>query len=113
MRQIPIRSQAAAAPEAKYHAALAERIHPSQEARNPRTTRRFVSPSVRLRLPVRLHHDPAAADVPLYAFGPGAAHLSGTCHLTELHRILARVLGFEGFPVPRPTVHALERVAIH
>ena len=57
--------------------------------------------------------DHTAADVPLYAFGPGAAHFSGTYHLTEVPRILARVLGFEGFPAPRRLVRAAEPVATY
>lgn len=57
--------------------------------------------------------DHTAADVPLYAFGPGAAYFSGTFHLTEVPRILARVLGFESFPAPRRLVHAAEPVAIN
>ena len=44
-----------------------------------------------------------AADVPLYAFGPGSAQFSGTHDNTEIPRIIARLLKFDNFPAPLKT----------
>ncbi len=41
----------------------------------------------------------SAADVPIYAFGPGALRFTGTRDITEIPRIIADLWGFEEFPV--------------
>lgn len=41
-----------------------------------------------------------AADVPLYAFGPGAARFAGTLDNTDIAKRIAALLGFDHFPAP-------------
>ena len=41
----------------------------------------------------------SAADVPIYAYGPGALHFAGTRDITEIPRIIADLWEFEDFPV--------------
>lgn len=39
-----------------------------------------------------------ASMVPIYAFGPGAEHFSGTLQITEIPRRIAELMGMDGFP---------------
>ena len=39
-----------------------------------------------------------AAMVPIYAFGPGAEHFSGTLDITEIPIRLAELMGISDFP---------------
>ncbi len=41
-----------------------------------------------------------AADVPLYAFGPGAARFAGVLDNTDIPKRIAALLGFDSFPQP-------------
>jgi len=41
-----------------------------------------------------------AADVPLYAFGPGAVRFAGTLDNTDIAKRIAELLGFDHFPAP-------------
>lgn len=54
--------------------------------------------------------DHTAGDVPIYAFGPGAIQFSGTHDITDIPKIIARLLGFKNFPAPlkaaQPVVEA-------
>jgi len=44
--------------------------------------------------------DHTAADVPLFAFGPGSAQFAGTHDNTDIPKIIARLLNFGTFPSP-------------
>lgn len=44
--------------------------------------------------------DHTAADVPVYAFGPGSGRFGGVLDISDLPKNLADLLGFEEFPVP-------------
>ena len=45
----------------------------------------------------------SAGDVPLYAFGPGSTLFSGANDNTDIPKMIARLLGFDSFPVPLKT----------
>jgi alkaline phosphatase len=47
-----------------------------------------------------------AADVPLYAFGPGSKHFSGVMDNTEIPKRIAGLLGIDIFPVPKHIAEA-------
>lgn len=47
--------------------------------------------------------DHTAADMPIYAYGPGSTRFSGTRDITEIPKIIAELLGFKNFPAPRKT----------
>ncbi len=41
-----------------------------------------------------------AGDVPIYAFGPGSSHFTGTHDIADIPQIIARLLNFNNFPTP-------------
>lgn len=52
-----------------------------------------------------------AADVPLYAFGPGAERFAGVLDNTDIAKRIARLLGFDNFPAPIQTTAAPAQTA--
>lgn len=44
-----------------------------------------------------------AGDVPIYAYGPGSIHFTGTHDITDIPKIIARLLNFRNFPAPLNT----------
>ena len=53
-----------------------------------------------------------AADVPVYAFGPGSERFAGVMDNTELPKRIAELAGFKEFPVIRKQSQVLEEVSI-
>jgi alkaline phosphatase len=45
-------------------------------------------------------------DVPLYAYGPGAEHFTGTMDNTDIGKRIADLLGIEPFPVKKTNQQA-------
>jgi alkaline phosphatase len=56
----------------------------------------------------------SAAQVPLFAFGPGAEQFTGVLDNTEISRRIAQLLGIEDFPKALPKKHATAQLpSIH
>ena len=53
-----------------------------------------------------------AADVPVYAFGPGSERFAGVMDNTDLPKRIAELTGFKEFPVVRKQSQVLEEVSI-
>ncbi len=53
-----------------------------------------------------------AADVPVYAFGPGSEHFAGVIDNTEIPKRIAELTGLQEFPIPRKLSHMTGQVSI-
>ncbi|MHC5185099.1 MAG: alkaline phosphatase, partial [Planctomycetota bacterium] len=53
-----------------------------------------------------------AADVPVYAFGPGSEHFAGVIDNTEIPKRIAELTGLQEFPIPRKRSHMTGQVSI-
>lgn len=56
--------------------------------------------------------DHTAADVPLWAFGPGSARFAGTHDNTEISKIIAQLLNFGTFPSPLIKQQASQKAGV-
>ena len=53
-----------------------------------------------------------AADVPVYAFGPGSEHFAGVIDNTEIPKRIAELTGLQEFPIPRKRSHMTGQVSM-